>query len=647
MLTKEIILPLNFDHGFDYLENDFALQLGDLVQVNFKGNEVIGVVKHNGQSNLPASKLKPVIQKLGLLLSPTLIKFLDQVSNYNLAPIGEAYRMAIGQINNKAINLCNELPIVEYNPNLPPLRYEQQQVYEAIINSKHSAHLLHGVTGAGKTEVYFWLINYHLKQHQQVLLLMPEIALTTQIVKRFAERFGTYPTTWHSSMTPKQKQIALSQIISGKTKVIIGARSSLFLPFKNLGLIIVDEEHDQSYKQDDIVCYHGRNMAVLRGHIEQIKVVLGSATPSIESIVNSNSGKYLYHKITANFGTQSPTEISAIDLTKNKLKSGEFISSILAQAIRENYNQKNQTLLFLNRRGYAPLLICNSCGFRVACPDCTSWLVTHHKLNKLVCHHCGFNKALINNCQNCGDQNSLVACGPGVERIEQEVKQKFPEANICNINTDSVTTPKQVEQLFHAIMNNEYDIIIGTQMIGKGLDFPKLTLVGVIDADLGVGGDLRASERTFQIINQVLGRAGRHLPGKALIQTYNITNSVIQAILTNQSDKFIESEINSRHTNSMPPFARMAAIVISSLNEEALKKFAQEMSNKAPYVKDITVFGPAPAILYKIKNRFRIRFLVQASVKTNIQNYLKAWLQNLTKPANIRLKVDIDPYSFV
>lgn len=512
--------------------------------------------------------------------------------------------------------------------------------------------LLDGVTGSGKTEVYFDAVAECLRQGRQALILLPEISLSAQFERRLLARFGVAPALWHSEVTPAQKRAVWQGVASGKTSIILGARSALFLPFADLGLIVVDEEHDPSYKQEDGVMYNARDMAVVRAQMAAAPVVLCSATPSLESMTNAQGGKYKYlHLPTRHAGATLP-EMKIVDLRRDKPDRQKFLSPMLVQALRDNLTAGEQSLLFLNRRGYAPLTLCRTCGHRFQCPSCSAWLVEHRRYKSLQCHHCGFTQKLPPACPSCNDAENLVACGPGVERIFEEVSELLPEARAAILASDMVTTQTQMNAMIDAIEAREIDIIIGTQMIAKGHHFPGLTLVGVVDADLGLaGGDLRAGERTFQVLHQVAGRAGRAKdPGRVLIQTVMPDQAVIRALAAHDRDVFLRVEGAERQRAFMPPYGRLAAVIVSGPDESQLLQACRAMGREAARSDDIRVLGPAQAPLAFLRGRHRQRFLIKAAGAAAkglvLQAYVEDWLSRCKLPSAIDIKVDIDPQSF-
>ncbi|TWB93658.1 replication restart DNA helicase PriA [Bradyrhizobium macuxiense] len=510
--------------------------------------------------------------------------------------------------------------------------------------------LLDGVTGSGKTEVYFEAIAENIRRGKQTLILMPEIALTGQFLDRFAQRFGVRPLEWHSELTPRTRARSWAAISEGKAPVVVGARSALFLPYADLGLIIVDEEHDQAYKQDDGAHYHARDMAVVRAHIAKIPIVLASATPSVESEVNARKGRYQRVALPSRFGGQHMPHIEAIDMRRAPPPRGRFISPVLAEQIRHAIERREQALLFLNRRGYAPLTLCRACGHRFACTICDAWLVDHRFRQRLVCHHCGFSMPRPNICPHCAAEESLVAVGPGVERLQEEAASIFPESRTMVLSSDLITSIETMRSELNEIAEGRVDIIIGTQLVAKGHNFPRLNLVGVIDADLGLSnGDPRAAERTFQLLNQVVGRAGREQGrGVGYLQTHQPEHPVIKALIASDREAFYASEIEIRERTGYPPFGRLASLIVSAGDRPTAEGFARKLVAVAPLDERIQVLGPAEAPLAVIKGRYRFRLLVKSLRNVDLSQYLREWLEAGPKTkGNLKLEVDVDPQSFL
>jgi primosomal protein N' (replication factor Y) (superfamily II helicase) len=510
--------------------------------------------------------------------------------------------------------------------------------------------LLEGVTGSGKTEVYFEAVAEAVRKGQQALILMPEIALTAQFLDRFAARFGVKPATWHSGVTGRRRERLYAAIASGEVKVVAGARSALFLPYADLGLIVVDEEHETAYKQDDGVHYHARDMAVVRGKIENASVILASATPSIESRVNVERGRYRHVKLPERFGGRSMPQIRAVDLRKEAIPKGRWLSPTLVMSVEDTVARGEQALLFLNRRGYAPLTLCRSCAHRYECPNCSSWLVEHRFRRSLVCHHCGHVERTPQACVECGSVDSLVPCGPGVERIAEEAAELFPDKRCIVLSSDFPGGTERLRTELAAIAAGEFDIVIGTQLVAKGHNFPLMTLVGVLDADIGLtSGDPRAAERTFQMLQQVTGRAGRgEKPGRALVQTWQPDHPVIAALISGDAERFYEEETRVREMAGLPPFGRLASLIVSAAEREAAEAHARAMALVAEPPPGVTVLGPAEAPLALIRGRYRFRLLVKTEREVDLQSYLRGWIARCPKiRGNTRVSIDVDPQSFL
>jgi len=508
--------------------------------------------------------------------------------------------------------------------------------------------LLDGVTGSGKTEVYFEAIAATLAKGKQALVLMPEIALTAHFIAQ--GRFGAKPAEWHSGLTSPMRGRVWRAVAENQAKLVVGARSALFLPFPDLGLIVVDEEHDAGYKQEERVAYQARDMAVVRGSLGAIPVVLSSATPSIESLVNAAQGRYRHIKLAQRYKAARLPDIAAIDMRASPPERGKWLSPVLVEAVAETLKRGEQALLFLNRRGYAPVTVCRNCGFKFECPNCSAWLVEHRFRRRLECHHCGTFVPIPETCPNCGAEHSLLPCGPGIERIDEEVAALFPDARRVLLSSDLTPSISDLRETLREIEDREVDIVIGTQLVAKGHHFPGLALVGVVDADLGLAhADPRAAERTFQLLNQVTGRAGRDaIPGRGLIQTYMPEHPVIQALASGDRDAFLAREIEARKAAMLPPFGRLAALLVSAGSRDAAKSYARSLARAAPSAAKIEVLGPAEAPVAVIRGRFRFRLLVKATREADMQAYLRLWLKETPKPkGDVRLIIDVDPYSFL
>ena len=536
-------------------------------------------------------------------------------------------------------------------PDLGPAQRAAADALRATVaQGGYSVTLLDGVTGSGKTAVYFEAVSEVIRRGRQALVLMPEIALTSQFLDRFAERFGVRPAEWHSQLSPRLRARTWSAVADGEVKVVVGARSALFLPYADLGLIVVDEEHDPAYKQEDGVRYHARDMAVVRARSADIPIVLSSATPAVESEVNARRGRYRHLKLPERFGGAHLPGIEAIDLRAEGPPRGRYIAPRLAEAVKGALERGEQALLFLNRRGFAPLTLCRQCGFRIACPNCDAWLVDHRFRRRLVCHHCGFSMPPPAQCPNCQATESFVAVGPGVERLEQEAAELFPGSRILVLSSDLVESVERLREELNDVAEGRFDLIIGTQLVAKGHHFPKLNLVGVVDADLGLSnGDPRAAERTFQLLHQVVGRAGREEGrGIGFLQTHQPEHPVMRALIAADRDAFYASEIELREKTHYPPFGRLASLLISANERPAAESYGRRLVAIAPRANEVRVLGPAEAPLAVVRGRHRFRLLVKSPRGFDLSAYLREWLKAAPKhKGDVRLEVDVDPQSFL
>lgn len=537
---------------------------------------------------------------------------------------------------------------------LPALSDDQAAAAGALVAAvrarAYKAFLLDGVTGSGKTETYLEAIAETLRLGRQAVVLLPEIALTAGLIERFAGRFGTAPAVWHSDLTAKARRRVWRGVAEGTIRLVVGARSALFLPFADLGLVVVDEEHDQGFKQDEGVAYHGRDMAVVRATLEPCPIVLASATPSLETLANVEAGRYERLVLSSRHGGARLPDVSVIDMRAHPPDRGNFLSPVLTRAMAETMARGEQSLLFLNRRGYAPLTLCRHCGHRIECPNCSAWLVEHRNRRQLECHHCGHIVPKPQACPECGEEDSLVACGPGVERIDEEVASILPQARRLILASDTLGGPLALAAAFDAISNREVDVVIGTQIVAKGHHFPWLTLVGVVDADLGLdGGDLRAAERVFQLTTQVVGRAGRgERPGQALIQSFDPQAGVIRAIARHDRDGFVAAEQAARKRHGLPPYGRLVALVLSGPDQAEVMAVGRALARSAPRdIEGFDVLGPAPAPLSLLRGRWRVRLLVRAPRRLNVQAVMRPWLDAIPVPGRVKLQVDVDPYHFM
>jgi primosomal protein N' (replication factor Y) (superfamily II helicase) len=557
-----------------------------------------------------------------------------------------------GALEAVAVDADRPLPLPNPDFSPPQLNDDQREAaasLAAAVGKGFDPVLLDGVTGSGKTEVYFEAIAEALRQDRQVLVLLPEIALTEPFLKRFEARFGCAPVAWHSDLRSSERRRAWRGIASGEAKVTVGARSALFLPYPNLGLIVVDEAHEPSFKQEDGVQYHARDTSVMRALFEDIPVILSTATPPIESRHMVELGRYREVSLPERFAGASLPDLHAIDLTQDPPARGHWLAPMLVREMEANLERGEQSLLFLNRRGFAPLTLCRHCGHRFQCPNCTAWMVEHRLTRRLACHHCGYVMPPPKACPECGEEDSLVACGPGVERIADEVAELFPDARTAIVTSDTIWSPQRAAEFVAAMERREIDIVVGTQLVTKGYHFPNLTLVGVVDADLGLaGGDLRAAERSFQQIQQVAGRAGRgEKPGRVFVQTHDPDAPVIAALVKGNAPGFYAAETEARREAAMPPFGRLAAIIVSAEDASEADAVARCIGSAAPEVEGMAVFGPAPAPLAMLRGRHRQRLLVHARRSLDVQDVIRDWLAGVEWSSKVRVSVDVDPYSFL
>ncbi len=558
-----------------------------------------------------------------------------------------------GLLEAVSVDLDRPYPRADPDHAVPRLGSDQQIAADrftaAVEAAAFAPFLLDGVTGSGKSEAYFEGIAQALRAGRQVLVLMPEIALTENFLARFAARFGTAPVVWHSGLKSTERRRAWRAIAFGEAQVVVGARSALFLPFANLGLIVVDEAHEVSFKQDDGVRYNARDVAVMRARFEACPVILASATPALESLQMAEAGIYEKLDLPDRFGGAHLPSIETLDFREHPPERGRWLAPLLVEKLKDRLAKGEQSLLFLNRRGYAPLTLCRKCGYRFQCPNCSAWLVEHRLSQRLACHHCGHETPPPATCPECGEPDCLVACGPGVERIADEIAEIMPEARVALVTSDTLTSRERAAQFVADATSGAIDVIVGTQLVTKGYHFPELTLVGVVDADLGLeGGDLRAAERTYQQIAQVAGRAGRaSKPGEVLIQTRHPEAAVIAALAAGDRAAFYDAETEARREAGAPPFGRWAAIIVSSEDEAEARDAARGVGGAAPNLNDVLVLGPAPAPLSLLRGRYRYRLLINARRSTQLQDIIREWLAPLRFPPGVRIAVDIDPYSFV
>lgn len=692
------------------------VQRGSIVAVPLVGRPTLGVVWGEPKDNFAHNRLKDILTVYDVPpLSDELLKTIDWVSRYTLAPPGlvlravlrsaealepdrpvTAYRLtghepermtpararvletlADGETWTKTLlvgtsgvsssvidgleragalqRLEIPAPPIALRPDpdaAPPILSAEQDAALAQIREldpqRFGVALLDGVTGGGKTEVFFEAVADTLRAGRQALVLLPEIALTGTFLARFTRRFGTRPAEWHSDMTPAQRTRTWRGINDGTIRAVVGARSALFLPFHELGLVVLDEEHDGAYKQSDGVNYHARDMAVVRAKFADARVILSSATPSVESRNNANSSRYRHVMLTSRFSAQSLPDITALDMREEPPEKGQWIAPRLSREIFATLDRGEQALLFLNRRGYAPLTLCSSCGHQFQCPDCDAWLVEHRFRGVLMCHHCGHEQRRPKICPACQAEDTLIPIGPGIERVAEEAAARFPDARTVILSSD-MGSNTQLRQRFEEIERGEYNLIIGTQLVAKGHHFEKLTLVGVLDADLGLAhGDPRAAEKTFQILTQVTGRAGRaSKAGRAFLQTWHPTHPVMEAMVKQDREAFYAHELAVREEGALPPFGRLAALIVSATEHEVATGFARKLLSAAPMAEGLRLFGPADAPVAMVRGRHRVRLLVQSPRDFDLSGYVRFWLNSAERVSgNLRVQVDIDPISF-
>ena len=625
---------------------------GQFVRIPF-GRRVVGglvVAADTGRPDIAPGKIKDIEMPdcLSRLPGADYGRFIERMAAWTLIPKGQVLRLglpsdALMQRPTRQTK-ASQPPATDFTFKQVALNGEQAEAAAAINTADgFQTFLLHGVTGSGKTEVFFDAIEKTIQAGKQVLVMMPEIALTNSFISRFEDRFGVAPGLWHSGQTPARRRGLWQGVLSGQTKLVLGARSALFLPFQNLGLIVVDEEHDGSYKQEEGAIYHARDMAVLRAQTHACPVVLASATPSLETLHNARAGRYTHLELPNRYGQAGLPDVSLIDMRSEAPETGRFLSPKLVQDVTETVAKGQQAMLFLNRRGYAPLTLCRACGNRLECPQCTAWLVAHKQSGRTFCHHCGYGGRSPDECPSCGAADALIPIGPGVERVAEELESLFPDARIAILSSDMET-----EETLGQIHDGDIDIIIGTQMIAKGHHFPNLTYVGVVDADLGMdGGDFRSGERTWQLLHQVAGRAGRgDEPGHVSLQTYQAGSQFMQSLAEQDHTHFVEQELQVRQLAGMPPFARLAGIILSDTDQGKVEQAAAVMAKAMPHYKGVEILGPAVPVMAMLRGRHRRRFLVTAEKGVAIQKIVAEWVAATALPQSVKCQIDIDPISF-
>ena len=646
-----VLVPKIFNFPFTYDSGSLKnLTPGDLVVIPFGNNEEIGVVWDKIQPSKKKFKIKKIIKKVdNFKINKSLVNFINWFSSYNLASRGMVLKMCLGDKKNSI--KVEEEEIKKINKKFKfILNKDQKKSLETLkkFGNKFNVSLLQGVTGSGKTLVYFERVKEILNSGRQVLILLPEIFLTNQFKERFKEFFGFLPSIWHSKIGIKSKRKIWQSIVNGNLNLVIGARSSLLLPFKNLGLIVLDEEHDPSYKQDEGIIYHARDMAIARASIENIPIHLVSAVPSLETYNNVKTKKYNHTKLTKRYSDFPLPEAKVINLEKASLKSDQFIANETLDLISKFLKNEEQVLFFLNRRGYSPFLICKKCGFKHLCPNCSVYLTYHKLSNRLICHHCGKKVAKDKVCNSSKENCDFRMYGPGVEKIYDELKTIFPKKNIKIFSSDFLSEKNSTDSILKKIEKNEIDIIVGTQLISKGFNFPKLNCIVVVDADFsGMGYDLRTTEKNIQLYNQLSGRAGR-FSNKSLIiyQTATPLNETLQDVLENNPEKFLNNELIIRKNKNLPPYSRLISLIVSSNSSQDSFRAAQEIKKKLIVIKQIEVLGPVDSPIFKIKKKYRTRLLLRSKNTNLIQQNVGEVLQNLTISKKIKLTVDVDPINF-
>jgi primosomal protein N' (replication factor Y) len=637
-----VLRDLNDLYSYSF---DDVLEIGQLVVVNFRNKDTIGVVINNVSSNF-SGKVKKIDAILPYKISSTYVELAEFVANYNISLLGSIFKLIIPfSIDSILSEEKHAKSFSVTNTKNVDLNKEQKSAVSDILKFKDrfKTILLHGITGSGKTEVF---LEFAKNIGHQILILVPEIALSKELAKKVSERLGVDVFIWHNSVSKAQKLAIWRMAINGDRIAVVGARSALFIPFSNLRAIIIDEEHDMSFKQNETTIYNARDMAIYLGSITNIPVLLSSATPSVESYNNAKSGKYEYVKLESRYfeNAKLPT-ITINDLRREKLHGS--LSQLSIEKINECLKLKKQTLIFVNRRGHTPKILCRSCGWKVTCPGCSAWLCYHYGSNEFVCHYCGHRANVIYSCPECGEKN-LGGIGVGIEKVQEECREIFPDARLLTLSSDTINTPIKIAKAIEKIENNEVDIILGTQIVAKGHNFDNLNLVIVscVDAML-FSEDFRAMEKAFQMIYQVSGRAGRtgDTNSEVIIQTYNPDEELMRIIEKNDSERLYEIEIENRKRIGMPPFHKMASIIISALSEKEVTEYARHLVSQAPKVVGIKVMGPVQPVMYKIRSRYRMRILIISTSK--LQDYINNWIFSKKIPNNIRLSVDIDPYDFM
>ncbi len=646
-MKAQVLLPKVFNFPFTY-NSKIKGKIGNLVEVPFGSKKEIGVIWKNNYVEPKDITIKDISKKTEYSIDKKLVDFIEWFSTYNMVPIGLVLKMAIGS-SNKFIRIKDNSILVKKtdkkNYNLNKEQLSALKFLEKTSN-KFDVSVLQGTTGSGKTLVYFERIKKIIKKNNQALVLLPEIFLTNDFKSRFENFFGFEPAIWHSKITPKQRRLIWKGVIKNDIKILVGARSALLLPFKKLGIIIVDEEHDSSYKQDEGVIYNARDMAISRANFEKIPIHLVTSVPSIETYNNIQNKKYRHFKIFKRYDDYPLPKAKVINLNLDKIKN-KFIANETIELVKRYLDRGDQVLFFINRRGFAPYLICKKCGFKHICSNCSLYLTFHKIKNKAICHHCSFEKEIKKKCQSKGNCE-FIMYGPGVEKIFEEIKEVFPNKKINIFSSDYLKTKEETKDLFKKILDNEIDILIGTQMISKGFNFPKLNCIVVIDADFsGRGYDLRSTEKNIQLYHQLSGRAGRFSSESLIIyQTLTPYHTTLNDLIKNKSEELLKNELLLREKNKLPPFKRLIALIISSKDRSLSLQGAKEIKVKLNQINDLEVLGPVDSPLLKIKKNFRSRLLVKFDNQIFMQKKIKKVLNGLKISQKIKLTVDVDPINF-
>ena len=652
-----ILLPIKFDQAFTYsVDASLDLKKGDYVLVPFRSKEIVGVVWEKDIKAPKNIKIKKIISKINFpSLSEKNIEFIKRFSEYNLSSLGMTFKLFfyekgfLSLLKNKNLSDYEEYNI--QNIQKENLSQVQKKSLKEIIKNlefkKYSTTLIHGVTGSGKTLIYFEIIKQALKKNAQVLVLLPEIALTKQIAQRFKDYFGAEPALWHSSIGDKKKKIIWKGVSENKIKLVLGARSAIFLPFQDLKLIVIDEEHDSSYKQEEGVSYNARDMSILKASIENFPVLLISATPSVESYYNSKNNKYFYVSLNERYKNISLPKIEIIDLVKEPAEKGKFISNYLIPKIRKIIQEKNQVLFFLNRRGHSTYIMCYDCKKRLVCPNCSLGLIFHQSSKEAICHYCDYKTNLIQKCNN-NKNCDFTFYGLGIERIFEEVQLLFPEQKIQIFSSDSIHN-KDSEKIIKDIEDNNIPILVGTQLISKGFHFPSLNCIVVVNSDTNfLGSDIRASEKNFQLLQQLSGRAGRE-ENKAVVflQTNDSNNKILHSLSSSDPKVFYEEELAFRKKANLPPFSKLISVILSGINQFEVMKTAKQLKHSFSAQEKIKIFGPVTAPIFKIRGKYRVRLLLKYNLSIFPQKFIKDWLNINDIAKNIKLEVDVDPINFL